>query len=62
MDKKEIVFLLLNYNQCELTIGAIQNILSLEGDIGIIIVDNDSNDGSYKKLSNIFQHFSIIIK
>jgi GT2 family glycosyltransferase len=58
MDKKEIVFILLNYNQYKLTVGAIQNILSLEGDIGIIIVDNDSNDGSYKKLSNIFQHYN----
>lgn len=58
MDKKEIAFVLLNHNQCEFTIGAIQNIVSLEGDIGIIIVDNDSNDGSYKKLSNIFQHYN----
>jgi len=55
--KKEIVFIILNYRQYILTVEAIQNILFLKGDIGIVVVDNNSNDGSYEKLRKIFKKY-----
>jgi len=57
MNKKEIVFIILNYRQYELTIGAVRNVLLLEGDIHIVVVDNNSNDGSYEKLCKIFKKY-----
>jgi len=60
MDKKEIVVILLNYKQCKFTIEAIEDVFSLEGDIGIIVVDNNSDDGSYEKLLNTFKKYEKI--
>jgi len=54
---KNVVFIILNYKQYMLTVEAIQNILFLKGDIGIVVVDNNSNDGSYEKLRKIFKKY-----
>lgn len=57
MKNKNVVFIILNYKQYILTVEAIQNILSLKGDIGIVVVDNNSKDGSYEKLYKMFQKY-----
>ena len=47
--------ILLNYNQADETINCVKQLLSFELNIKIIVVDNKSPDGSYKKLSDDLQ-------
>lgn len=54
MRLNDLVFLILNYNNYELTINAVNNILSFNLDSIIVVVDNNSNNDSYNKIVQTF--------
>lgn len=50
----EIVFLILNYNCCELTKKCVNSIREMCLQFKVVIVDNDSFDNSYKILNSVY--------
>lgn len=54
--------IIVSYNTCELTISCIQSVISQSKDIEyeIIVVDNNSNDGTIDQLSKSFPQVNII--
>lgn len=52
----DLVFIILNYNNYQLTIKAVKNVLSCDKYANIIIVDNASTNNAWEKLNNNFKN------
>ena len=62
--KKQVSIIIVNYNTKELTRNTIQSVIDKTSDIEyeIIVVDNDSKDGSLEELKKTFQNKITIIE
>ena len=64
MEEKQVSVIIVSYNTKELTINTIKSVVDKTEDINyeIIVIDNDSKDGSVEELKKIFQDKIIIIE